>query len=393
MKVLLIEGTSKLGGAQFDNILIQRSSQTIINYTTLCPEEGDLSKMLKDEGKKVEIIALPKLNSTSFLIREKPILNPFALINNFFYFIIYAFKLKNYFKKNKFDLIITNGMNPHFYGGLAAKFSKIPVVFRLMDVIRKEMLGGYGRRFFEKYAKFVNAKIVVPSNAVVNEMFSKEFIDKHTKVIYNATDLKDFNKASSKPVLREKYGFAEDEIVFGCYSRLTPWKGHRSFIEAAIKFLDSGSTAKFLIVGGSVFGNDDFMIDLKKMVLASKHSDKILFTGFRYDMGDCIQSANVVVVPSIHPDPCPRVMVEAMALGKAMIGSNIGGIPEVISDGFSGLIVEPGVVNELKKAFEFFIMNPNMVTEMGAKGYDRQMELFTLSNYQKQHEDYFISLI
>ena len=82
-----------------------------------------------------------------------------------------------------------------------------------------------------------------------------------------------------------------------------------------------------------------------------------------------------------------------MALGKAMIGSNIGGIPEVISDGFSGLIVEPGVVNELKKAFEFFIMNPNMVTEMGAKGYDRQMELFTLSNYQKQHEDYFISLI
>ncbi|WP_288955309.1 glycosyltransferase family 4 protein [uncultured Polaribacter sp.] len=392
-KVLIIEGTSKLGGAQFDNILIQRSKQTKISYVTLCPEEGDLSEKLRIEGKNVVVKSMPKLISTSFIIKEKSVLNPFALLNNFFSYFVYAINLRKFIKKNQFDLIVTNGMNPHFYGGLAARFSNTPSVFRLMDVIRKDMLSGFARKMFQFYVKLVNAHVIVPSKAVSTEMFSSEVIDKKVTVIYNGTDLNDFSRDSSVPILREEFNILDNEIVFGCYSRLIPWKGHRTFITAAINFLNNGNKAKFLIVGGVVFGKDDFMNDLKKMVTEAKQNDNIIFAGFRYDMGNCIQSSDVVVVPSIHPDPCPRVMVESMALSKAMIGSNLGGIPEVIENNVTGIITKFGDVKELENAFLFFINNKSKIKEMGDNGFSRQMLLYSLDNYQKKHEDCFLSLI
>ena len=82
MRILILEGTSKLGGAQFDNILLQRSKSKSLYYHTIVPEEGDLYDKLIEENRSVEIIPMPKLISTSFFINNKPILNPLALVNN-----------------------------------------------------------------------------------------------------------------------------------------------------------------------------------------------------------------------------------------------------------------------------------------------------------------------
>ena len=389
MKILILEGTSKLGGAQFDNILIQRSKSKSLYYHTIVPEEGDLYEKLIKERRSVEIKPMPKLISTSFFFNNKPILNPFALVNNLINYCRFAIKLSKYIKDNKYDLVVTNGMNPHFYGGIAAKIACVPVVFRLMDVIRKDMLLGFARKAFEFFSNFVSANIIVPSKAVSVAMFSNDFSETKVKVIYNATDLRDFNFESAKPVLRDEFNIPMDCIIFGCFSRLTPWKGQESFVNAAISLLSKGSKAKFIIVGGAVFGTDNFLNTLKNRVLNSGFKANIIFTGFRYDMGDCIKSADVVVVPSIHPDPCPRVMVESMAMSKAMIGSDIGGIPEVISHNSTGLIFNPNDVKSLLDAFEFFLNHPNQVRIMGENGFKRQKKLYTLENYQLEHEDFF----
>ena len=389
MKILILEGTSKLGGAQFDNILIQRSKSKSLYYHTIVPEEGDLYERLIKEKRSVEIIQMPKLIATSFFLNNKPILNPLALVNNLISYCRFAIKLSKYIKDHAYDLVVTNGMNPHFYGGIAAKLAGVPVVFRLMDVIRIDMLLGFARKAFELFSSFVNANIVVPSKAVSVAMFSNYFSETNVKVIYNATDLRDFNFENAKPVLRDEFDIPMDCILFGCFSRLTPWKGHESFVNAAISFLSKGSKAKFIIVGGAVFGNDNFLNTLKTRVINSGFKDNIIFTGFRYDMGNCIKSADVVVVPSIHPDPCPRVMVESMAMSKAMIGSNIGGIPEVISHKSTGLIFKPNDVNNLCEAFEFFLNNPDQIEIMGENGFKRQEKFYTLENYQLEHEVFF----
>ena len=390
MKILILEGTSKLGGAQFDNLLIQKTNSREVSYHTICPDDGDLFKRMKEENNSVEILSMPKFISTSFFINNKPIINPLAIINNFLCYFKFARKLSKYIKLNNYDLVVTNGMNPHFYGGLAAKFSKTPVVFRLMDVIRDDMLLGFARKAFQAFASIVKAKVVVPSKAVALAMFSESFKDSNVKVIYNATDLRDFNLDNAMPMLRDEYNIKKDCIVFGCYSRLTPWKGHESLVKAAMLLLDKGIKAKFIIVGGAVFGSDHFLNSLKHTVAESGYENDIIFTGYRYDMANCMFSSDVIVVPSIHPDPCPRVMVEAMALAKPIIGSNIGGIPEVISHKSTGLIFEPNNVNLLCKAFEFFIKHPEQIKIMGENAFKRQERLYTLKNYQIEHEIFFL---
>lgn len=389
MKILILEGTSKLGGAQFDNILIQRTTSEEFCYYTICPNNGDLYNKMKVEGNNVEILPMPKLISTSFFLRNKPILNPFALVNNFLSYFRFAKQLTRYIKTNKYDLLVTNGMNPHLYGGIASKFAKTPVVFRLMDVIREDMLLGFARKVFQAFASIVKAKIVVPSNAVAKAMFSDAFSKSNVKVIYNATDLMDFNLEKADPLLRELYNIDEGCVVFGCYSRLTPWKGHKTFVNAAISLLNKGVKAKFLIVGGAVFGSDNFLNSLKVIVAKSGHENDIIFTGFRYDMANCIKSADIVVVPSIYPDPCPRVMVESMALAKPIIGSDIGGIPEVIKDNETGLIFKPNDSIDLQNKFEYFLKNKPQILIMGENGFARQEKLYRLDQYQSQHEYFF----
>jgi glycosyltransferase involved in cell wall biosynthesis len=85
-------------------------------------------------------------------------------------------------------------------------------------------------------------------------------------------------------------------------------------------------------------------------------------------------------------------MVESMALKKPIIGSNIGGIPEVVVDNETGLIFEAGDFNDLKKCFSYFNENRNQIISMGEKGYARQHSIYKLEEYQKKHEKYFNSV-
>jgi len=389
MKILILEGTSKLGGAQFDNILIQKSSNSKFNYTTILPDKGDLFKKFSEEQKSVKVLSPPVFISTSFFIGSKKLLNPLAIIVNLIGYVLFSIKLSRFILKNNFDLVVTNGMNPHFYGGLAAKISAKPVIFRLMDVISNKMMFGLAIKLFEIFANFVKAKVVVPSKSVSKLMFSKDFCDLNTKVIYNATDTTDFNSTTSKKVLRDEYLINNNTLIFGCYSRLVPWKGQKVFIDAAIRYLREGQKAKFLIVGGSLFNKSSYMDNLINLVEKSGYTNDIIFTGFRYDMSDCMFSSDIIVVPSIHADPCPRVMVESMALKKPIIGSNIGGIPEVVVHNKTGLIFEPGDYNELKNCFSYFNENRNKIISMGEQGFTRQNKIYKLDDYQKNHEKYF----
>ena len=97
MKILILEGTSKLGGAQFDNILIQKSTNAKYEYTTIVPDSGDLFKILSKDNKDVEVLSPPVFLSTSVLIGAKKILNPLAILTNILGYVFFSIKLSNTF--------------------------------------------------------------------------------------------------------------------------------------------------------------------------------------------------------------------------------------------------------------------------------------------------------
>jgi glycosyltransferase involved in cell wall biosynthesis len=89
----------------------------------------------------------------------------------------------------------------------------------------------------------------------------------------------------------------------------------------------------------------------------------------------------LVVVPSIRPDPFPNVVLEAMAEGRAVIGSDIGGIPEMVVDGVTGSLVPPGDRDSLAHSMARLLSDRSLAEGMGARGHRRAREEFSVEPF------------
>jgi glycosyltransferase involved in cell wall biosynthesis len=95
--------------------------------------------------------------------------------------------------------------------------------------------------------------------------------------------------------------------------------------------------------------------------------------------------AQLGIVPSVFPDPCPTVVLEAMAAGVAVVGSNVGGLPDLIADGSTGLLVPPSDPAALRTALARFLDEPDLANRMGAAGRER-VAAFTATNVIRRIE-------
>src|SRR5690606_18057296 len=95
-------------------------------------------------------------------------------------------------------------------------------------------------------------------------------------------------------------------------------------------------------------------------------ADDIVLTGYRADAGALVAGADVCVMPSIWQDALPLAVMQPMALGLPVIASDVGGIPEMIADGDSGLLVPPGDVQALAAALERLLLDGALRSRLGA---------------------------
>jgi glycosyltransferase involved in cell wall biosynthesis len=110
----------------------------------------------------------------------------------------------------------------------------------------------------------------------------------------------------------------------------------------------SDPSVRFVVVGDAPVGSagsglEGFEEEARRRGLAGR----ISFTGFRRDAAACVLDFDVLVAPSVRPDPCPRVVLEAMAVGTPVVGSASGGIAETVQDGVTGLLASPGDASDV----------------------------------------------
>ena len=150
--------------------------------------------------------------------------------------------------------------------------------------------------------------------------------------------------------------------------------------------MDTCKNVHFVIVGGSLFSKtSSYEDELKNIVKVSRKEDHFTFLGFRRDINSCMNSLDIVVLPSILPDPCPRVMFEAMALGKPILTSGMGGISEVVIDGINGRIINPFNTEEFAQAIKELVLNHELRKYMGEQGRNRLLNRFKLETYISKH--------
>lgn len=159
---------------------------------------------------------------------------------------------------------------------------------------------------------------------------------------------------------------------FVCVGRLSPEKGHLQLVEAARLLVEAGLDFELVIVG-----DGELRPELENLIASSGLNERVRITGW-LDSGDvrrAIGSSSVLVVPSFS-EGIPVAIMEALALGRPVVSSRVGGIPELVEHGKSGWLVTPGSVESLVAAMTAAIQaGPEELAEKGGNGAERVRQL------------------
>ncbi len=228
-------------------------------------------------------------------------------------------------------------------------------------------------------------KIVVVSKGLQELVKRKGFPIEHTAVIHNGIPTEEYVLQKNKiEALRGEYGYGKDDVVIGCVARL---KRQDQLIEAFKILPDSW---KLLLVG---IERTQFHKKYPKVTLDTI-SDRIIFTGIIRNKSGVYHHYPLMttnVLPS-QMDGFGLTLVEAMAMGVPVIGSNYGGIPDVIEHGISGFIFENDQVEELAGYIKEIVFNEELRKKFINNGYDIALNKFAISSTIEKYEKLFLQI-
>ena len=270
-------------------------------------------------------------------------------------------------KRHAIDLIHANSLSVALLGGIVARLNRIPIL------MHKRYATSYG--VLDRLCERLLHRVILVSEATRWDFASAA---KQT-LIYNGVDLDAFQASPKeiKALRTELFGDTSDaSILAGVVTRITPEKGIHFLIRAMAE-LKGKTDIKLLIVGGPYFQKDvDYMDELKQEVADRALEDSVIFTGFLSDTRIVTSLLDIVLVPSIIPEACPRTIIEAMAVGKPVIATPLGGSKELVTSN-TGILVSPEDASAIAEAIIALAADRERLTTMGKAAHSRAVELFS----------------
>jgi glycosyltransferase involved in cell wall biosynthesis len=246
-----------------------------------------------------------------------------------------AIRLARVIRRAGADVVhLGNGVRANFDGILACWLTGTPCVCHVKG--------------FEKYtnrerwaARHIDA-LVCMTEAVRDHCLHNGVQGRTTQVVYDALDEAAFSPQRDAATVRAELGISNGAPCIGVVGNIQEWKGQAILVEAMARIVEQVPKAHAFIVGGvhraGMAYNEQIMQRIQQL-----HLDEALsVTGFRGDVADVMNALDIVVHTSVRPEPFGRVILEGMLLGKPVVASAAGGVPELIRDGETGYLTPPG---------------------------------------------------
>ena len=278
-------------------------------------------------------------------------------------------------------------VSANIFGTLAGRLARVPLVLtsrRDMGFSRNWRLGLLEQGLVNGLAD----RIVVVCDAV-GQRVAREFRAGRGKVVTipNGIDIGMWAPRPPEQALRDRLGLAPDEQVVGIVGVLAPVKGHRYFLEAAMRLAWDRPKAKFLIVGdGPLRG------ECERLARELAVADRVIFAGNQDDTAPWLALMDVVVCSSLS-EGMSMSLLEAMAMGKPVVATRVGGNPEIIAEGATGVLVPPRDALALVKAVRRLLDDPAVAERMGRAARARVEREFDVRGMVRRMEDLYVSLL
>jgi len=293
--------------------------------------------------------------------------------------------LARFIRARQVAVVHANGAGPQLYAGLAAWRAGVPSVYHAHDLVEP---GWAGQSVIQRLALRVPARAIVAVSGYAAASLRSAGARAPVSVVYNGVDV---DRATQGLALSSEACLAAGGPSVVWCGRLQRWKGPHIFLEAAARVRRRVPSARFVVVGGTAFGLEpDLGDELARLRARLGLDDALDFAGYLADPRPALAKAAVVVHSSLRPEPLGMVVLEAMALGKAVVASRVGGVPEVIEDGTSGILLPP---DALADAVAGLLADDARRAQLGAAARRRVAEQFDAARAARQIEAIYDELL
>ncbi len=359
--ILRIAGFKKLGGGAQEHVRQLCLGLTKLGYRTIlvCPE-SPFANQMEQAGVRVERMELrqniPAIkNLRKLMLREKP-----GIVHSHQYY------------ANKRGLV-------------AAKLSRVPFIFTtLHQDVNIDDYGNHKMNFplwtYNKLLAYIPHKIITVSEATRTHTLAQlKVCPEKVVTVHNGIDLKKIQAINDeyKQAIIKEFNLVPDGKYISIVARLDLQKGHE-YLFRAIPLLPDELNVKTLVVG------DGYAEDrLKKLALELGIAERVIFTGLRNDASAIVACTDVAVLPSLN-EAFGRVILEAMALSKPVVTTNVGGSKEIVEHNRTGILVPSKDPGALASAITKLLTNNELALRMGVEGKKRVYKYFDSTTFIKK---------
>jgi len=368
-RILYLSGSVNLWGARRSLLnLLENIDKKRFSPLVACPKEGPLTAKCESLVIPVEVVNLPLWRKAK----------------NFWKIPAVIFTLVNLIKKREIDLIHCNSHWVTPYGVIAGKFAKVPVISHIRDIIEESKV--------RKYLLNGANKIITISNTQQRIFYPAIKDEGKLMTIYNGIDTDFFSFQGEEEVMnfRKELGAGKDAPVVGCVGQISSLKGQQYLLEAAPQILTEFPEAKFIFCGEVRRERDEGLVE--SLVGKFGLEKNVSLLGWRDDLPLIYSAMDVLVFPTLK-EAFGRVAAEALSCGVPVVASRVGGVPEIVKDGQTGILVEPENPGQIAEATISLLKNPERRKEIGGKGSKIMKENFSLSKHVREVQEVYNKLL
>ncbi|HOZ47846.1 MAG TPA: glycosyltransferase family 4 protein [Candidatus Hydrogenedentes bacterium] len=208
------------------------------------------------------------------------------------------------------------------------------------------------------------------------------------RVVFDGIDLAPFESSSgARRRIRAELGIVETEPLVATIGRIEPWKGQHVFVEAAPAILAQFPSARFLVVGTPAVNKPQYYHDLRARCRELAIEERFVFTGVRHDVPKLLAASDVLVLPSVTPEPFGLTVIEAMAAARPVVATAAGGPLDTVLDGKTGFLTSPHSADALAQAVCRVLEAPELARDLGVSGRERARQLFSIERVAREMAD------
>ncbi len=376
--VLFFDHTAKMGGGEIALLnLVTHLDRRRYDPVVVLAMDGPFREKLAASG--VETHVLPLSRGVGEVRKDSLGTARAVSLRMLWEIARYAYHLRGFARARGAAILHTNSLKADIIGALGGRIGGIPTIWHVRDRIEDDYLPSAATQVFRALCRFLPDYIVVNSASTLESLhLPPRNLAKARKngLIHDGMPPLEADFWQGNPLFDASCSAKHPCI--GLVGRISPWKGQDVFLRAAALVIEEYPDICFQIIGAPLFGEEDFERELHALSAALGLENHVQWLGFRSDVFPLVSRLTLLVHASKSGEPFGQVVVEAMMVAKPVIATRGGGIPEIVVDGETGLLVPMGDAPALARAMICLLENPERAQQMGLAGQKRAAEHFTI---------------